>query len=297
MSEDSALAFAPTTVAMNLAGAVEHPGLDSNPYLVDADGHPFVPIGDGGVVLGLHLGDSVFGLDTDHASPGVSVVTDAQPARHALTALSCLGNRVTVRSGDAAGARGVVLGKRGEAGRVLVWFDDATMDVLVPGDTMALRAFGQGSALPAALAGAGAVVLNVDPAFLAGLPIEIGADAVRVSVRGSISSALIGNGIGRPAHQWDLDVQVDEAGPADLGLARLALGDLLAVRNLDVRHNVGYRRGWTTVGVVVTTVSPRPGHGAGLVPLLCVPETMIDVVTDPESHVGVTVELLRAALA
>jgi len=40
--------IAPTTVAMNLAGVVEQPGLDSNPYLVDADGHPYLPIGDGG---------------------------------------------------------------------------------------------------------------------------------------------------------------------------------------------------------------------------------------------------------
>lgn len=296
MSEDSTTAFAPTTVAMNLAGTVEHPGLDSSPYLVDADGHPYVPIGDGGVVLGLHLGDSVFGLDADHASPAVSVVTGEQPARHALTALSCLGNRVTVRSGAAAGEHGVVLGKRGEAGRVLVWFDDAIMNVLVPGDTMAVRAFGQGAQLPAGLAGAGAMLLNVDPAFAAGLPMQVGADGARVSVRGSISSALIGNGIGRPAHQWDLDVQVDEAGSAALGLARLALGDLLAVRNLDVRHNVGYRRGWTTVGVVVTTVSPRPGHGAGLMPFLCVPDALIDVSADPDSHVGVTTELLRAGL-
>lgn len=296
MSEANTQTFEPTTVAMNLAGAVEHPGLDTNPYLVDADGRPYLPIGDGGVVLGLHLGDSVFGLDADHASPGVSVVTDEQPARHALTALSCLGNRVTVRSGVAAGAYGVVLGKRGEAGRVLVWFDDSTLDVLVPGDTMALRAFGQGAQLPAGLAGAGAVLLNVDPTVVAGLPIQIGADGVRVSVRGSIGSALIGNGIGRPAHQWDVDVQVDEAGSSALGLARLALGDLLAVRNLDVRHNVGYRRGWTAVGVIVTTVSPRPGHGAGLMPLLCVPDALIDVMADPESHVGVTTELLQAGL-
>ena len=107
---------APTLVATNVAGVVEHPGLDHNPYLIDADGHPYVPIGEGGVVLGISLGDSVFAFDTDHATAAVSLVHPEPAARYALTAFACLGNAVTVRSGDATGARGVVLGKRGEQG-------------------------------------------------------------------------------------------------------------------------------------------------------------------------------------
>jgi len=39
-------------------------------------------------------------------------------------------------------------------------------------------------------------------------------------------------------------------------------GDLVAVSDLDVRYNMGYRRGWLTVGVVVHGASPLPGHGA-----------------------------------
>ena len=75
-----------------------------------------MPAGDGGIVLGLELGDSVFALDADHAAPGACLVHPDPAARHALAAYACVGNEVRVRTGAAAGARGAVLGKRGEDG-------------------------------------------------------------------------------------------------------------------------------------------------------------------------------------
>ncbi len=282
----------PTLVSTNAAGFVEHPGLDSNPYLVDADGRPYVPIGDGGVVLGISLGDSVFAFDTDHGSPAVSLVHPDPAARHALTAFACLGNEVTVRSGAAAGATGVVLGKRGEAGRVLAWFAPEVLEVLVPGDAMAVRTHGQGARLPDGLAEAGGQLLNVDPRLLAALGISVAETSVAASVRGVVGSKIVGNGIGRPAHQWDLDLQVDAGTAPALGLEHLAIGDLVAVDDLDVRHNVGYRSGWATVGVAVTTTSPRPGHGVGLMPILSVPRAVLELDVRGEDHAGVTSDLL-----
>lgn len=285
---------APTLVATNSSGVIEHPGLDAGPYLIDADGRPFVPTGTGGVVLGLSLGDSVFGFDADSASPAVSVVHPEPAARSALTAYACLGNAVTVRTGAAAGERGTVLGKRGEQGRVLAWFPPEVTALLVPGDAVSVRAVGQGSRLAGPAAELGGQLLNVDPAFLAGLPIEMAATSIRVGVRGHVGSKLIGNGIGRPAHQWDLDLQVTAGTAATVGLEHLSIGDLVAVRDLDVRHNTGFRRGWVTVGVVTTTTSPRPGHGVGLMPLLCVPEGVLTLDVQPADHVGVTAGLLTA---
>lgn len=286
---------APTPVATNTSGVIEHPGLDAGPYLIDADGRPFVPTGTGGVVLGLAIGDSVFGFDADSASPAVSVVHPEPAARSALTAYACLGNAVTVRTGAAAGQRGTVLGKRGEQGRVLAWFPPEVTALLVPGDAVAIRALGQGARLVGAAGDLGGQLLNVDPAFLAVLPIELGRESIRVGVRGRVGSKLIGNGIGRPAHQWDLDLQVTADSAAAVALEHLSIGDLVAVQDLDVRHNTGYRRGWVTVGVITTTTSPRPGHGAGLMPVLCVPAQVLDVDVQPVAHVGVTAELLTAA--
>jgi hypothetical protein len=286
---------ASTLVATNTSGVVEHPGLDAGPYLIDLDGRPFVPTGTGGVVLGLALGDSVFGFDADSASPAVSVVHPEPAARAALTAFACLGNTVTVRTGRAAGERGAVLGKRGEQGRVLAWFPPEVTALLVPGDAIAIRAIGQGARLAGRAGDLGGQLLNVDPALLAGLAISSEAGGVRVGVRGLVGPKLIGNGIGRPAHQWDLDLQVTADTAAGLGLEHLRTGDLVAVQDLDVRHNTGYRRGWVTVGVVDTTTSPRPGHGAGLMPILCVPGQVLDLDVQPVTHVGVTADLLTAA--
>ena len=282
----------PRVVATNAAAVIEAPGLDANPYLIDAAGHPFVPVGDGGIVLGLSLGDSVFGFDTDHASPAVSVVHPDASARAALTAFSCLGNQAVLRSGDGVGRRGVVLGKRGEQGRVLVWFPDDVLPMLVPGDSMAIRAEGQGWQLDEAFAGLGVQALNIDPRAMAALHIDLAGDLVRARVRGTVPSKLIGNGIGRPAHQWDLDLQVTSGTAAALGLAALAIGDLLAVQDLDVRHNAGFRRGWLTVGVAVTTGSPRPGHGVGVMPILCGPASAFEVDVRADDHVGVTSSML-----
>jgi hypothetical protein len=144
------ISTASTLVGTNTSGVIEHPGLDAGPYLIDADGRPFVPTGTGGVVLGLLLGDSVFDFRADSASPAVSIVHPEPAARSALTALACLGNQVTVRTGAAAGQRGTVLGKRGEQGRVLAWFPPEVTASLVPGDAMVIRALGQGARLTGA---------------------------------------------------------------------------------------------------------------------------------------------------
>ena len=278
-----------TTVAMNLAGTIETPGMENSPYLTDVDGLPYVPVGDGGVVLGLSVGDGVFDFDAEHASPGVSLVHADPAARHALTAFACMGNRVTVRSGAATGAIGTVFGKRGEEGRVLVVFESDVLATLVPGDAMAVRASGQGSELPAGLGGA---VMNVDPAFLSELPVGIEQNEIEVAVRGVVGSKLIGNGIGRPAQQWNLDLQVDAATAPAWRLEHLSIGDLIAVQDLDVRHNAGYRAGWSTVGVVLTTTSPRPGHGPAVMPILCLPSERLTCRIQSADHVGVTATML-----
>jgi hypothetical protein len=129
-------------------------------------------------------------------------------------------------------------------------------------------------------------VRNISPDALALLPAGFGDGQVRVSVRAAVPSKVIGNGIGRPAEQWDLDLSVDEATAPALGLARLALGDLVAVEDLDVRYNAGYRRGYLTVGIVVHGGSPQPGHGPGLMPLLCGPATAFELTVDETAHAG-----------
>ena len=93
----------------------------SSPYRIDRDGRPYVPVGDGGIVLGLRLGDSVFALAGDHAAPGACLVHPDPAARHALAVYACIGNQRV--GADRPGARARAAwssGKRGEEGRVIV---------------------------------------------------------------------------------------------------------------------------------------------------------------------------------
>ena len=65
------------SVAVNLAGVAEAPAMGSTPYRIDADGHPYVPVGDGGIVLGValawgfvnHLGLNILVLLLARAAP------------------------------------------------------------------------------------------------------------------------------------------------------------------------------------------------------------------------------------
>jgi hypothetical protein len=276
----------PTVVTVNLAGFIETPSLGSNPYQVDADGRPYLPVGDGGIVLGVELGDSVFAAAGDHVAPGATLSHPDQAARHALTTFACAGNEVVLRGGAAAGAIGRVLGKRGEAGRVIVVFEPEVLARLAPGDPVMVRSHGQGARLSEALADAGATVLNIAPALLDRLGVRC-AETMTVSVRAAVPSKLVGNGLGRPAQQWDLDLSVDTQTAGRWGLSTWRLGDLIAITDLDIRHNAGYRRGWTTVGITVHGGSPLPGHGPGVMPILSAPTSTFDLQVDGPAHVGV----------
>jgi Domain of unknown function (DUF4438) len=279
-------------VAVNMLGVVEHPVLDGGPWRINRNGIPYVPLGDGGIVLDLQLGDSVFGLAADHAAPGACLVHPDPAARHALSVYACIGNTARVRTGQAAGARGVVLGQRGEEGRVIVGFAQADLARMRPSDEVAVRGFGQGLRPP--LLRPDVTVMNLDPDVLALLPVTAPdgeGGPVAVGVRMTVPSRLAGNGIGRPAAGWDLDLQLPPPGPD--GDGNLLLGDLVAVTDVDARWNMGYRRDWVTVGVVVHGASPLPGHGPGITPILTGPAGALQPRPDAAGHVGLTAAMLK----
>jgi hypothetical protein len=272
-------------VSVNLLAFVDQGEVGTDPYRINRDGAPYVPVGDGGVVLGLRLGDSVFGHVGDHAAPGACLVHPTDAARHALVGLACLGNRVTVRSGDAVGATGAVLGKRGGGERVIAVFPADVLARLRPSDQVAITCRGQGVSAPRP----GVVQMNIAPTALSGLGIETSDDRVVVGVRTTLASRQVGNGIGRPMVMWDVDLQVDARNPAT---ASLCLGDVVAIADLDARTNAGYRRDWMSIGVVVHGASPQPGHGPGVTIVLSGPATSFMVHDEGDQHQGLTEERL-----
>jgi hypothetical protein len=275
-------------VRVNLLGHVDQGEVGTEPYRVDRDGRSYVAVGDGGTVLGLRLGESVFHHVGDHAAPGVCLVHPSDDARHALVGLACLGNRVTVRTGHAFGHVGSVLGKRGGGQRVIAVFPQDVLARLRPGDQVALLSCGQGAAAPVS----GLTQMNVAPAALSLLGLTVQGDRLKVGVRAMLPSRFVGNGIGRPMAMWDVDLQVD----SDTSATRsLCLGDLVAISDLDARTNAGYRRNWMSVGVVVHGASPQPGHGPGVMVVLSGPAELFSVGVEGEDHQPLSEERLISA--
>jgi Domain of unknown function (DUF4438) len=278
-------------VGVNLAGVIEQASVGPDPYRINLDGAPYVPAGDGGIVLGVRLGDGVWDHQGDHAAPGACLVHPDQAAGYALVAQACVGNPVTIRTGAAAGRTGAVIGKRGEGGRVVAAFTQETLRLLRPGDHVAVRGLGQGAAAPVP----GVTMRNIDPALLASLSAEAAGATLTVGVRAIVPSKLVGNGIGRPTPMWDLDLQLTPANAERYGAAGLRLGDLVAIRDIDARFNAGYRRGWLTIGLVVHGGSPQPGHGPGVTAVLTGPAAVLAATADPDGHRGMTEEVALAA--
>jgi hypothetical protein len=269
-------------VGVNLLGVVEHPEFGESPYRIGADGAPYVPAGDGGLVLGVSLGDQVSGVGGDHVAPGACLMHPDQAARHALLLYGCIGNRAEVRSGAAAGAQGAVIGKRGESGRLIVGFSQDDLARMRPGDQVSVRSFGQGARHPSLPDSV--TVMNIDPGLLSELPVSVSDSVVEAGVRTVIPAKLAGNGLGRPAAAWDLDLQFADDS--------LRLGDLVAISDIDARYNLGYRRGWLTVGVIVHGGSPLPGHGPGMTVILTGQASALRAREDGAGHSGLTTSML-----
>jgi hypothetical protein len=282
---------APGLVTVNLAAVVEQASVGPDPYRIDADGAPYVPVGDGGVVLGVRLGDGAWDHVGDHAAPGACLVHPDPAAGYALAAQACAGNLVTVRTGAAAGAAGAVLGKRGEGGRVIASFPPDVLARLRPGDQVAVRSRGQGAADPVP----GVTLRNIDPALLDALPLSAAGGVLAAGVRAVLPSLVVGNGIGRPTPMWDLDLQLTPATAARHEAAGLRLGDLVALTDLDARFNAGYRRGWISLGLVVHGGSPQPGHGPGVTVIATGPGRAFAIQPDAAGHRGLTEAALTEA--
>jgi hypothetical protein len=275
-----------TLVSTNLLGIVEQAEVGPEPYRISRDGVPYVPVGDGGITLGVRLGDSAAAPETDHAAPGVCLTHPDPAAAHALSAYACAGNPVQVRTGKAAGARGVVLGKRGEGERVIAVLSQEDLAALRPGDQIAIRGCGQGAEPPVEQVTA----MNAAPGLLEALGVQVQDGTVAAGVRASWPSRFVGNGIGRPMPMWSLELSLDRAPQAAAGLC---LGDLVAITDLDARYNAGYRRGWVTIGLIVHGGSPLPGHGPGVTTLLTGPSEYFTVDVQGDQHHPMTEPSLR----
>jgi hypothetical protein len=241
-------------------------------YSISADGVPMVLPGVGGITYNVRVGDPACGWEADHVEPGVSIENKendprfGQSANIALNVLACVGNEAVVVSGDAKGSKGVVTGKHGGIEHVLVDFQPETLEKLMLGDKILVKAFGVGLKL---LDFPEIKVMNMDPRFLEILNPEPRGDKLEIPVTHVVPASIMGSGLGaNQTYSGDYDIQLfDENTRRQYGLDDLKLGDLVAI--LDADHSYGriYRQGALSVGIVVHTNCVTSGHGPGVTTL------------------------------
>jgi hypothetical protein len=271
-------------VTQVLAGEVWPPLGDRHAFRVDPDGTPFVLPGMGGVTLGVHCGDPATGHAGDHVEPGLSVRHRDEAANYALQYLACVGNRVRVASGPAAGAEGFVIGQHAY---VLVDMAEAPLREVTTGDQVTVFARGQGLALadhPEIR------VKNCSPELLARLAGGTAPDgALEVHVAAHVPPEAIGAGAGMVSEYANTDLMGAYAGLGEdlsLGLESLRIGDVVALADQDHRYGRGYRPGWLTIGVISTGSCQLFGHGPGPSTLMSGPAEAFRVVVDRDANLA-----------
>jgi hypothetical protein len=271
-------------VTQVLAGEVWPPLADRHAFRVDPDGTPFVLPGMGGVTLGVHCGDPATGHAGDHVEPGLSVRhRDAGP-NFALQYLTCIGNRLRVASGPAAGAEGFVIGQHAY---VLVDMPEAQLCHVTTGDQVTVFAQGQGLQLadhPSIR------VKNCSPQLLELLVGGTAGDGtLEVHVAAHVPPEAVGAGAGMVSEYANTDLMGAYAGLGDdlsLGLEGLRIGDIVALEDQDHRFGRGYRRGWMTIGVISTGSCQLFGHGPGPSTVMSGPREAFRIVVDAEENLA-----------
>jgi hypothetical protein len=266
---------------------VSSPALGINPYDVSADGTPFVPVGTGGVCYTVKVGMSVYGWVADQVEPGVSLANPAAAANEALCIYACVGNRIVLRTGGAAGAEGVVTGKH-EAfhayKHVLAWFPDDVLERIVPGDRAVVRAQGRGMGVDGF---PGVACHSLGPELWDAWAPDVAGNHLVARVTRVLPPEVVGMGSGRVSASTSVALQ---PGAAE-DLEGLRIGDLVAIREWDATYYTGYHEDALTIAVVTTGDSPVLGNGPATTLLLSGPAGVLDVRVDEHANLATLLAL------
>ena len=278
---------ADTLVMMAVAGSVSQPGLRYPGYVPDNGGLSVVLPGMAGVVYNVRVGDPAFGWAADHVEPGVSLAHTDEGADFALHYLSCIGNEAVVTSGLARGARGIVTG---EHARILVDFPEEANALLAVGDTAQLKALGRGLKL---LDYPHIELKKVSPRLLEAMRLEaVDGRRIHVPVAMELPIRIMGSGAELNSEYVDQDLMSgDRALMNELGIDRLKLGDLVAIRHADHRFGRSYRTGAVSIALCIHGDSVMTGHGPGILTLMTCAEPCIEWTIDESATLAICLGL------
>jgi len=251
-------------VMLSVMGEISSPGAGPR---VGYDGVTRVLPGTGGITYNVKVGDPAFGWAGDHVEPGVSTKNKEERPNAGYNTLSCIGNTAYVVSGDAKGAKGIVTGKHGGIEHVLIHFDRETIEKLQVGDKVQVRGFGQGLEL---LDYPDVKCMNLDPSFLHKMGIQEKNGVLEVPVSAIVPPEFMGSGLGASSTETgDYDItSMEQERLKELGLDKIRLGDIVAIKDASSYYGRSYRRGAVIIGIVVHSNSFISGHGPGVTSLM-----------------------------
>ncbi len=283
-------------VKISVVGEIASPVYGAGIYRISSEGQPVVLPGVGGITYNIRVGDPACGWEADHVEPGVSIENREEDSRFkrgantALNVLSCVGNVAVVVTGEAKGEKGVVTGKHGGIEHVLLDFQPETLEKLMLGDKILVKAFGVGLKL---LDFPDIKVMNMDPLFLEAMEFKPKSGKLEVPVTYVIPAAIMGSGLGaNQTYSGDYDIQLfDESIRKEYGLENLRLGDLIAIENADHSYGRVYKQGAMSVGIVVHTNCVSSGHGPGVTTLFTSPDGKIIPRIDEKANIASILKL------
>lgn len=272
-------------VMQSVLGAVHHPVM-ARPYRMDNQGRGHVLPATGAITYNVKIGDSVFGMACDHVEPGVSLQNPDKIENAAFNTLACVGNEATVVTGDAKGDKGFVTGTHGGIEHVLAYFPRETLEKMVVGDKVQVRAQGQGMQIKGFEESV--MAMNIDPKLFERLGITVQNGKLRVPVAAEAPAYLMGSGIGSAtAMSGDYDIMTaDWKEIKRQGLDKLRYGDIVLLKDCDTSYGRGYLGGAVTIGIVVHSDCIIIGHGPGVTTLLTAKTPVIEGVQTREANLA-----------
>lgn len=275
-------------VKMAIQGKVSN-AMQFGDFEIKHDGSVYSCPSVGGIVYNVKTGDPTFGWEADHIEPGVSALLDEKnrgsKQNMGFNFLACVGNKATLRSGDAKGAVGTVTGHHGGVEHVTIDFDDDVLQKMTMDDKILIEAYGQGLKLEDF---PDVKVYNLDPYVLHKLPIKAKGKSLEVGVTHIVPAGLMGSGMGHNnIGTGDCDIMTHDAKTVkELKLDKLCLGDIVAVQDHDHSYGRTYRKNAVTIGIVIHGNSDLAGHGPGLSTLLTCSKTTLKPVLDKRANLA-----------
>jgi hypothetical protein len=273
----------------SVVGQVSSPTFSRTPYVISADGRPLVLPSVGGITYNVRVGDPAIGWSADHVEPGASIINTEKSIgswspNSGLNTLACAGNEVKVTSGDAKGAKGVVIGKHGGIEHVIVDFPPTTLDKMVVGDKMQVKAYGTGMILMNYYPEIHA--MNISPDLLSKIPLKEVKGTLEFPVTHIVPAAIMGSGLGsNHSYSGDYDIQMfDNKIVKKHGLGTLRFGDFVAITDADHSYGRIYRTGAVSIGIVVHSDCVIAGHGPGVMTVLTSSKGKIKPVINKKSN-------------